>query len=150
MSKRPKGSISIAPWNPKTSYGISLPGVTHDWARQWTKAHGRGPKNSKILLLKLHGSLGWAAYPNGAVKLKARPYYVRTGKYESISVLAPGWQKPIDRDPYRQLWHKARLRLQACKSLVIVGYSLPDTDLLARALFSEIVRLRAGAGRYIS
>ena len=136
MSKRPKGSISIAPWNPKTSYGISLPGVTHDWARQWTKAHGRGPKNSKILLLKLHGSLGWAAYPNGAVKLKARPYYVRTGKYESISVLAPGWQKPIDRDPYRQLWHKARLRLQACKSLVIVGYSLPDTDLLARALFS--------------
>ena len=84
-----------SPWNPKTGYGISLPGVTHDWARQWTMAHAGGPKKSEIILLKLHGSLGWAAYPNGAVKLKARPYYVRRGKYENISVLAPGWQKPV-------------------------------------------------------
>jgi hypothetical protein len=73
-----------------------------------------------------------------------------SGKYENISVLPPGWNKRIDLNPYKQFWRKARLRLQACKSLLIIGYSLPDTDLLARALFAEVVRLRAGAGNYLA
>ena len=81
--------------------------------------------------------------------MKARPYYIRKGKYETISVLPPGWNKRIDVNPYKQFWRKARLRLQSCKSLVVIGYSLPDTDLLARALFAEVVRLRSGAGNYL-
>jgi hypothetical protein len=142
---------SASAWNPRDGYGIVLPGATLDWARRWLKAR-KGVRNteSEVLLLKLHGSLGWAAYPNRALKVKARPYYVRKGTYESISVLPPGWNKRIDLNPYKQFWRKARLRLQACKSLLIIGYSLPETDLLARALFAEVVRLRAGASKYLT
>ena len=32
---------------------------------------------------------------------------------------------------------------------MIVGYSLPETDLLARALFSEVVRMRAVRQAYL-
>ncbi|MGH9491997.1 MAG: SIR2 family protein [Terriglobales bacterium] len=142
---------SASLWNPRTGYGTLLPGSTLDWARIWLK-NRKAKKNakSKALLLKLHGSLGWGSYRNRAVKIKARPYYVRKGKYESVSVLPPGWDKPIGLNPYKQLWRKARLRLQACRSLLIIGYSLPETDLLAKALFAEVVRLRQGALGYLS
>ena len=142
---------SSAKWNPGDGYGTRLPGSTLDWARRWLKARNtrRGAK-SQVLLLKLHGSLGWAPYPNRAVKLKARPYLVRTGKFESVSVLPPGWNKRIDLNPYRRFWSEARLRLEQCKSLLIIGYSLPETDLLARALFAEVVRIREGGRNFLT
>jgi len=142
---------SASMWNPGDGYGSVLPGITKDWARLWLSGrNGTNPPKSKVTLLKLHGSLGWTLYANGALKLKDRPYYVRKGKVETISVLPPGWNKRIDRNPYKQFWRRARLRLQACKSLLVIGYSLPETDLLAKALFGEVVRLRAGARKYLS
>ena len=85
--------------------------------------------------------------------MKDRPFVVRTrGKwavFETVSILPPGWNKRIDRNPYRRLWREARLKLEQCKTIIIVGYSLPETDLLAKALFAEIVRLRAARKRYI-
>jgi hypothetical protein len=138
-------------WNPRDGFGAHLVGSTFDWARRWLKRRNvlRGTK-SEIVLLKLHGSSGWGPYPNGVVKLKARPYYVRTGKTERVSVLPPGYNKRIDRNPYRLFWREARLKLEHCKSLMIVGYSLPETDLLARALFAEVVRIRAGGANYLN
>ncbi|MGH8635468.1 MAG: hypothetical protein ACRET7_15220, partial [Burkholderiales bacterium] len=123
---------------------------TLDWARRWLKQRAAPTvPTSDVFFLKLHGSLGWAPYPNRAVKLKARPYLVRTGKFESVSVLPPGWNKRIDLNPYRRFWREARLRLERCKSLLIIGYSLPETDLLARALFAEVVRIRQGGPNYL-
>lgn len=66
-----------------------------------------------------------------------------------MSILPPGWNKRIDLNPYSQLWRKARLVLERCKTLVIIGYSLPETDLLARALFAEVIRLRVARNQYI-
>ena len=39
--------------------------------------------------------------------------------------------------------------MEQCKTIIIIGYSLPETDLLAKALFAEIVRLRAARKRYL-
>jgi hypothetical protein len=104
-------------------------------------------------LLKLHGSVNWTLYKNGQIKLKDRPFVVRTrGKstvFETVSILPPGWNKRIDRNPYKRLWREARLKLEQCNTIVIVGYSLPEADLLAKALFAEVVRLRAARKRYI-
>jgi hypothetical protein len=107
------------------------------------------PKNSKILLLKLHGSLGWDSYRNRALKLKDRPYYIRKNKTESISVLPPGWNKRIEVNPYRIFWREARLKLENCESLMIIGYSLPETDLLAKSLFAEVIRHREARSRFL-
>jgi hypothetical protein len=89
----------------------------------------------------------------GGVRLKPRPYVVSTrdGKtrYDKCSILPPGWHKRIDVNPYRQLWRKARLQLESCSSLAIVGYSLPDTDLIAKALLAEVSRMRAARKQYL-
>jgi hypothetical protein len=135
-------------WSPRDGYGVAAHGITGDWCRRWRSPGGSaGLPKSKISLLKLHGSINWTLYNNNEIRIKPRPYVVRTRKgrpvFEDVSVLPPGWHKRIDRNPYKKLWRTARLRLEKCQTLVVVGYSLPETDLLARALVSEVVRLRA-------
>jgi hypothetical protein len=140
-------------WNPIDGYGIRTSGKTKGWAKRWLndKKYTKGNK-SKILLLKLHGSLNWEAYPNG-IRLKPRPYLISTrlGKtrFEKISILAPGWNKRIDKNPYKIFWRAARLKLERCKTLVILGYSLPETDLLAQSLLAEVVRTRATRTQFL-
>ncbi len=141
-------------WNPHDGYGVLTQGKNFDWARGWYKDRGAtGAEESEIALLKLHGSINWRLYPNKEICLKQRPYYVRTrGKkvvYEEASILAPGWDKKIDRNPYKQFWRRARLDLEKCKTIVILGYSLPHTDILAQALFAEIIRLRRARGKFL-
>ncbi|HXT42329.1 MAG TPA: SIR2 family protein [Candidatus Angelobacter sp.] len=139
-------------WNPVTGYGVTTGGKRGDWSRRWLKSHKANKRGgqSKIQLLKLHGSVNWTLYNNKTIRLKPRPYVVRTKNrnpsFEKISILAPGWNKPIHKNPYKRFWREARLRLEQCKSLVILGYSLPETDLLAKALLAEVVRLRSARG----
>jgi len=135
-------------WNPVDGYKIKTYGKTRGWAKRWLEERKyEVGTNSKIRLLKLHGSLNWELYPTGtAIRLKPRPYLVstRSGKtrFEKILILAPGWKKEINRNPYKQFWRTARLRLEKCKTLIILGYSLPETDLLAQSLLAEVVRTR--------
>lgn len=141
-------------WTPVGGYGDKVFGVRSEWCQNWlTKRKGMSTTQSKIRLLKLHGSVNWTVYKTGQIKLKDRPFVVRTrGKsavFETVSILPPGWNKRIDRNPYRRLWREARLKLEQCKTIIIIGYSLPEADLLAKALFAEVVRLRAARKRYI-
>jgi len=139
---------------PVGGYGDKVYGVRSEWCQNWlNKRGGTSSTQSKIRLLKLHGSVNWTLYKTGQIKLKDRPFVVRTrGKsavFETVSILPPGWNKRIDRNPYRRLWREARLKLEQCKTIIIVGYSLPEADLLAKALFAEVVRLRVARKRYI-
>lgn len=141
-------------WDPADGYGFRAGGVTLDWARGWRKQRNRvGSRNSDFRLLKLHGSLNWTLYKTHKVRLKPRPYVVRARRgapvFDKCSILPPGWHKAIDVSPFPELWHKARLELEKCASLAIVGYSLPDTDLIAQALLAEVSRLRAARKQYL-
>lgn len=135
-------------WNPIDGYGIQTSAKTKGWTKRWLnrKEYKKGDK-SKISLLKLHGSLNWQVHPTGVtIRLKPKPYNVSKNKektrFEKISILPPGWNKRIDRNPYKKFWRAARLQLEKCKTLIILGYSLPETDLLAHALLAEVVRAR--------
>lgn len=141
-------------WTPIGGYGDRFHGVTSTWCKNWLGKHGMTKADHpKLRLLKLHGSLNWRLYKTMEVTLKDRPYVVRTRNNsavsETVSILPPGWNKRIDRSPYKQLWREARLKLEKCKTIIIIGYSLPETDLLAKALFAEIVRLRKARGLYL-
>jgi hypothetical protein len=142
-------------WTPAKGYGVSVHGVTNEWCRNWLIDRGvaRSQQHAHIHLLKLHGSVHWALYKTGAIKLKDRPFVVRTRKKstvsEKVSILPPGWNKRIDKNPYKRLWRKARLKLEKCKTVIIIGYSLPEADLLAKALFAEVVRLRKARKHYL-
>jgi hypothetical protein len=143
-----------ATWTPIGGYGDRFHGIRGGWCRSWLKKRrSTSAQHSKVRLLKLHGSVNWRVYKTGEVRLKDRPFVVRSkGKspsFETVSILPPGLNKRIDRNPYKPLWREARLRLERCKTVVIAGYSLPEADVLARALFSEIVRLRAARKQYL-
>jgi hypothetical protein len=141
-------------WTPIGGYGEAVHGVRSEWCKKWLnkRALTNAPR-SNVRLLKLHGSVNWRLYETGQVRMKDRPFVVRTRKnsavFETVSILPPGWNKRIDRSPYKQLWREARLKLEQCKTIVIIGYSLPDADLLAKALFAEVIRLRAARKRYL-
>jgi hypothetical protein len=142
-------------WNPADGYETKTYGKTKGWTRRWLEERNyEAGTKSKIRLLKLHGSLNWELYPTGmAIKLKPRPYLVstRSGKtrFEKILILAPGWKKEIDKNPYKQFWRAARLQLEKCNTLIILGYSLPETDLLAQSLLAEVVRTRAARKTFL-
>lgn len=135
-------------WNPVDGYGIQTSGKTKGWTERWLNSKNYQDEKSKISFLKLHGSLNWESYAAGtAIRLKPKPYLVstRNGKtrFEKVSILAPGWNKRVDKNPYKKFWREARLQLEKCKTLIILGYSLPETDLLAQSLLAEVVRRRA-------
>lgn len=141
-------------WTPIGGYGAAVHGVTGEWCKKWLKKRDLTKSSGSIVrLLKLHGSVNWRQYKTGQVRLKDRPVVVRTRKnsavFETVSILPPGWNKRIDKSPYKQLWREARLKLEQCKTIVIIGYSLPEADLLAKALFAEVVRLRGARKRYL-
>lgn len=149
-------SFDLKPsWNPIEGYGDRAQGRTFDWCRNWLTDHKiqDSRKSTKLIILKLHGSLNWTLYRNKKIRLKPHPFVVRTRtgrpSVEKVSVLPPGWNKRIDRNPYKLFWRQARLRLEKCKTLVIIGYSLPETDLLAQALFAEVVRTREARKVYL-
>jgi hypothetical protein len=136
-------------WNPVSGYGVEVSGKEHRWCRKWMQEHFTGRRNTKrgLKLLKLHGSINWEQYEsNRRVRMKNNTYEVMTRKntirYSKISLLPPSWQKDINVYPYSQLWRQAGNILQNCRSLIILGYSLPETDLMAHALLAESVRRR--------
>jgi hypothetical protein len=145
-------------WTPLDGYEAPVHNQRAAWVKNWFKIRGREghPLKSKINILKLHGAVNWVLYKqNGQIKMKARPYSVRGGKkraavHEKVSILPPGWNKQISKYPYSELWRKARLELEKCKTLLIVGYSMPETDLLAKALFVEVVRHRQSARKSLA
>lgn len=138
-------------WNPKYGYGVKkTTGLDGAWARGWYGHRDQVMDDileSRLQLFKLHGSINWTIHKyNKSIQLKPYPYHVERYKgaprTESTAILAPGWMKEVDEKPYASLWREARRRLTECKTIVIVGYSLPETDFFARSLFSEVVRSR--------
>jgi len=144
-------------WNPRDGYGEEFHGVTGSWSKNWIEDRQIGneqePRSSRVQLLKLHGSVNWTLYKNKLVRLKPRPLVVRTNRtspvFDKISILPPGFDKKIDKNPYKKFWKTARLKMEKCNTIIIIGYSLPDADILAKALFAEVVRKRAARKHFL-
>jgi len=141
-------------WTPRDGYGVDVTGITHEWSKKWFSSRNISPRTkARVKLYKLHGSLNWRLNQINKVVIKKRPYVVKSRKgapnFEGAAFLPPGWHKKVDHRPYNIIWHRARLELEKCKTVVIIGYSLPDTDLIARALFLEVARLRKARKNFI-
>ena len=104
------------------------------------------------LLLKLHGSVNWRCdreYFNqivsGTVDSTERiPIWYADGACptpsddESLLIIPPVPNKPITRASiFRMLWTTALEYLHEARKIVIVGYSCPQTDVLAQSVFSQ-------------
>ena len=117
-------------WNARYGYGAEVGGGREAWHDH--SGRGRIAKES-IQLLKVHGSLNWKRRSDGGVDLRRDPY--EDDHRSRNEVIPPVWNKRIAEDPVLgEVWKKARNSLRTGPVLVVVGYSVPDTDLLSQAL----------------
>jgi hypothetical protein len=117
-------------WDPeKGAYGF----VPVSGSDEWRVHKGKGrPSKGSIELLKMHGSVNWRI-DDGCVALVGPEPAVN----ESLegSVIPPTWFKDLTAPPFDSIWRKARIAVRSARIIVVVGYSVPPTDLFSRSLF---------------
>lgn len=124
-------------WNPLEGYGVGIyrGAGANFWA---TRRANTGPlfPTRTIELLKMHGSMNWFPVPTERehphVRLRQR-WWHQQGDLR-FEIAPPEWNKPIRSGVYKEVWRRARRALRRSHALVFIGYSLPETDLPARAL----------------
>ena len=116
-------------WNPSVGYGFRI----RKGLAAWKSYRGENePRPRTLRLLKLHGSLNWRRGTGEEIVLLGDPYAERDP--EELLIIPPLWQKNFDENPYRHVWRRARQYLSSAKSLFVIGYSLPDTDVYTQAM----------------
>lgn len=115
-------------WDPTVGYGLRIKRGAPAW-RNW--GPGR-TATTPIRLLKLHGSLNWREKRGQSLLASTSPYERASAKGVVVPPLA---RKPVSESPFRRVWAEARVRLRSARRLVVIGYSLPPSDYLVRALF---------------
>lgn len=130
-------------WNPRIAYGVDAytrgerGKGTVFWAGS-SPGDGRKeyPKPS-IHLLKLHGSMNWFPVPSDRqpIRLRLRQRWWHQKGLLRFEIAPPEWNKPIRSGVYRKVWRHARRALLESRAIAFIGYSLPTTDLPAKALF---------------
>lgn len=132
-------------WNPRYGYGFNLGsrGSRLKGDQYWEPGKPAS-KQRTIHLHKLHGSLHFQVAEKGKyqVNLKQRPYTRQNGDLR-FKILPPESNKAYDQGVFAELWKGAGLAIKSAQNIVMIGYSLPPTDLHANALF----RTSVGAGK---
>jgi hypothetical protein len=105
----------------------------HPLARRRLRVTG----DQGVALLKLHGSINWA-YPR-RVRGKLTVY----GSYEDVRadsfvphLVPPTWRKIFD-GTFAHVWEKAREKISQATRLVVIGFSMPPTDLHFKYLLAS-------------
>ena len=134
---------------------LNSAGIQYYWPDSPVSKFDRPPRSDALLVLKLHGSLGWqmdtrTAPPIGHAPLGKKAAgigYVDAGYYYQPEIIGPTFFKQeITMDTrdirqdfravhYEYIWREARRCLGKVKNLVFVGFSFPQTDFHAAALF---------------
>jgi len=130
-------------WNPRYGYGFLLGsrGSNLEGDKHW-KPKEIASKDNSVHLYKLHGSLHFQVDTEGQkgkIKLKQRPYTKQKGNLK-FTIIPPEWNKDYDTYPFKGLWQQAGDALHNPQHLVLIGYSLPSTDLHSTALFRVSVK----------
>ncbi len=126
-------------WDAHYGYGFALTGrggrnLTGD--AYWSPTKPAGKKTIK--LLKLHGSLHFVVTkddtPRPTVHLKERPYTRQNGDLR-FTIIPPESRKRYDTGVFSKMWKSAGDEIHRARTLVVIGYSLPPTDMHSTALF---------------
>lgn len=116
-------------WDPELSgYGFQVA----SGGLSWKKHSARRPVQTSIRLLKLHGSLNWRVQSTGKVALVADTKSVQSLRG---AIIPPTWFKNLTTFPFSDIWKAARREVRTARVMVVIGYSVPDTDLFSRSLF---------------
>jgi SIR2-like domain len=128
-------SAGSGKWNARYGYGFDLgKGGRNLSVDDYWMPETPANQNSTIKLYKLHGSLHFHNTRGHKIKLKQRPYTRQSGDLQ-FTIIPPESNKRYDEGIFPRLWYHAGQALHRAKTLVVIGYSFPPTDLHATALF---------------
>ncbi len=82
-------------------------------------------KPSVVPLLKLHGSINWGQYLGGGITLQGPPI-----------IVPPTWNKDSYHGQLSNVWAAAAHQLSTAQNIIVIGYSLPETDSFFRYLYA--------------
>ncbi len=107
-------------------------------AAAWTAPSTPGPFPHEYLrLLKPHGSLHWSNVKEEeeTLDLRSEAYAQRAAK---TNVIPPTWDKTVlGKWPWKAVWEESSRYLQQVRCLIVIGYSVPPTDLMSQALIKS-------------
>lgn len=127
-------------WNPRYGYGFNLgAGGKNLRGDEFWRPEAPAKRGKSCQLLKLHGSLHFDVGKDERVKFKQRPYTKQQGNLH-FTIIPPEWHKDYDQGVFPRLWKLAADGLQRTQEIIMIGYSLPPTDLHATALFRTAVK----------
>jgi len=97
-------------------------------------------------VLKLHGSIDWAATEQQGIWRSKDPYFALDAKNEKSIVLGtPGTSKKNTiMKVLKPLWDLGEAALRAADAIVFVGYRFPETDAHARQRLLGAIRANKG------
>lgn len=126
-------------WNARYGYSLSLPkGRGGSIGEKHWQPDTPAKKDGTIRLLKLHGSTNFHRVGE-ALRLKQRPYTKQRGQIH-FEIIPPEWHKRFDGDVFAKLWTAAGKEIRRADSIVVVGYSFPESDQHTSALFRLSVK----------
>ncbi|MGO9453909.1 MAG: hypothetical protein ACLQDV_23090 [Candidatus Binataceae bacterium] len=140
-------------WSPRDGYGF-VRGLQSGEFSPLEPISGRLAEPSQVLVLKLHGSVGWHRWANEiylsnsflndllppSERLIRDPLALRQGgrpDYDPV-IAYPSFLKSLDSPPMLDLWQQADAALRATDEIEIWGYSLPRSDTAMRALLNSV------------
>ena len=114
------------------------------------------PSLGQIPLLKLHGSVSWGqclecgsavitpAVPKKLIPTQPTPSYKFTmprqehchKSLDECLIVPPSWNKSEGRRSIVSVWQQAAKELASASTIIVCGYSLPDTDSFFRYLYA--------------
>lgn len=123
-SLKRKGGVR---WDPqRNSYGVPARGEVNAW-KTVSKGH---PPATPIQLLKMHGSLNWENLgADITLRADARPSTAEG------SIVPPSFFKRLTEEPFATIWKQARVAIRTSRIVIVIGYSVPATDLFSQSLF---------------
>jgi|GEM_PF-3851715 len=139
-------------WNPITGYNMEF------YMPFSTQQYPPGGKFQSPAILKLHGSLNWGIEPEDFENLHNAKIYLSSETFQEASfrtkfigyfyehvnyypfLLPPVIGKTYLHPSIRKNWDVARAALHNASEIFIIGFSLPESDVIAEYLFRHVIQ----------
>lgn len=98
------------------------------------------PETQQTKVLKLHGSVNWAVPKHARTRFKPHSSYREVVKLQLVpQIIPPTWKKD-SKGAFDDIWSSALRALSAATRVVVVGFSIPPTDLHFKYLLAAGLR----------
>lgn len=123
---------SLANWNVPVWYGFDSASVMYDRTSSFSKSR----TDEAFPVLKLHGSVNWAKPLVGEDEMTIFGSYGNLIHSNRTPVLVPPtWRKNFE-GALNQVWNRAVEAIEQATRIVIIGFSIPPTDIHIKFLLA--------------